>query len=682
MRRRAAVVLLCGTAWAAPLAGQQWDSPQATQLVERAIARRSEALADTGLADYAARAHGFVFFLGQLGEGLAEPPRLIKADQLELEVFWRAPDRVRQRILGWRDRPYLPTDIAYHRDHLGIVMNNFANAIRLGEGDEVRDVPHPLAPDAAGNYEYALVDSLEIRLPDRAIRVYELRVRPRDFSQPRLVGSVYVDVTYGDLVRMTFNFTRAAYRDEQLEDISVAIENSLWGGRFWLPVRQEIEIRRRATWMDFPARGIIRGRWEIDGYRFNQGLADEVFRGGPEIVAAPEAARAQFPWADSLEYAVRDIGSPGRLIDFAAVRAQATAIARGHVLTRLRRTQPGAGSLSDIVHVNRVEGLALGMGFIRRSADEANELRLYAGTATATKLLTLGARGSLRRGAVTTQLALLREVRDMGDAPVISRAVNSLGAQEFGADFGDYYLATGAEAGLTRALGGRTSLGFTLGYLRVDSLVARYRWSRGGFDRPNPGADAGDYSLARLVLRRQSGSFATERELAGRLEVEVATGERRYARSYGELRWQLPAGEQRFIVRLAGGAATRELPRHRAYVLGGRGTLLGEPFRSRAGRAMAWGAVEWQLPVAVPEIPLGTYGGTGRTATLAPWVAAGWTGGRVADHPAPVSRGPDAAVGLGLSLFHDLLRLDVGLGLGSGDVRGALDVSRLFWDIL
>src|SRR3989454_11106384 len=105
---------------------------------------RTRAAADTALRDYKAQAHGFLFFLGQFGEGLADPPRLVKADQLELEVYWKAPASSKQRVVGWRDRAELPTDINYHRDHLGIVQNNFGAAIRLGEGDEGRDLPHPL----------------------------------------------------------------------------------------------------------------------------------------------------------------------------------------------------------------------------------------------------------------------------------------------------------------------------------------------------------------------------------------------------------------------------------------------------------------------------------------------------------------------------------------------------------
>ncbi|MEK6610422.1 MAG: hypothetical protein AABZ35_05845 [Gemmatimonadota bacterium] len=664
-----------------PLAAQAWDSPTSRALVARAIARRAETLADTGLSDFSARAHGFVFFLGQIGEGLSEPPRLIKADQLELEVYWRAPNRSKQRIIGWRDRKDLPTDINYHRDHLGIVLNNFADRIRLGEGDEVRDVPHPLSGNGPELYEFALVDSLAVQLPDREIRVYELRVRPRDFRSPRIVGSVFLDVALGDLVRMTFNFTRSSYLDSQLEDISVVIENSLWGGRFWLPLRQEIEIRRRATWLDFPARGIIRGRFEIDRYRFNQGLADSLFRAGSEIVVAPPGVRDAFPWRDSLGEEIREIARPARLADFAAVRAEATAIAMGHALSGLRRTQLAGSAISDFVHVNRVEGLAVGVGGTLRARDEATELRLRAGAATATGLFTGAVTLAVRHGPYAWRIGATREVRDIGDMPVISRAMNSVLAQEAGADYGDYYLAGGGEASVTRAVTGRTALRLAVGYDRIDSLATSATWSRGAY-RSNPGVAEGEWTYARLGLRRQSHSFATVSELSGRAEVEGGSGPQDYVRAFGELRWRMPAGSGWLLVRASGGAATRDLPPHRVLVLGGRGTLLGEPFRARSGKRAAWTAVEWQLPVNIPEIPLGSFAGTGRTLTVAPFLALGWVDGRIPGFPGTPSRGVEPSLGLGFGWLHDLVRVDVGYGVRSGRFAGALDVSRDFWDIL
>src|SRR5690242_10906840 len=186
----------------AALPAQAWNDEAALALARRAIARRSRVAADTALRDYKAQAHGFLFFLGQFGEGLLEPPRLIKADELALEVYWKAPGLSKQRIVGWRDQAELPTDNVYHRDHLGIVQNNFGDVIRLGEGDEVLDVPHPLSAAGPMVYDFALADTVTLAMPAGAVQVIGLKVRPKDFTQPRIVGTLYVDARTADLVRM------------------------------------------------------------------------------------------------------------------------------------------------------------------------------------------------------------------------------------------------------------------------------------------------------------------------------------------------------------------------------------------------------------------------------------------------------------------------------------------------
>ncbi len=241
------VLLLAVTLLAGPLAAQEWNTPEAATLVRRAVERRLEAETDSGLTAYRARAHGFVFFLAQVGDGFREPPRLVKADELDVEVYWRAPGRSKQVILGWRDGSFLPTDISYHRDHLGIVTNNFGHLIRLGEGDEVRDAIHPLSPQGLTLYDYALQDSIRIRSGPEVLTVLEVLARPRDPKRPLVVGTLYIDAATAELVRFRFSFTRAAYRERGLEDITVVLENALHEGRYWLPFRQEIEIRRRTT---------------------------------------------------------------------------------------------------------------------------------------------------------------------------------------------------------------------------------------------------------------------------------------------------------------------------------------------------------------------------------------------------------------------------------------------------
>src|SRR5688500_7831520 len=277
-----------------PVVAQTWNDPRTLALVARATERRAQQLADTGLVDYKASARGYLTFLAQLGEGFPEPPKIVKADELALEVYWRAPNLSKQRIVGRRDTLLLPTDISYHRDHLGIVQNNFPDIIRLGDGDEVSDVPHPLSRRGAGEYDFAITDSLAIRLATRSVEAYRVSVRPRDDRQPRVIGAVFIDRATGEVLRMAFSFTRAAFLDKQLENISIFIENVLIEGRYWLPSRQEIEIVRTGSWLDYPARGIIRGRWEVSDYVVNQGIPVGFFR-GPEIVQVLPAQLEQHP---------------------------------------------------------------------------------------------------------------------------------------------------------------------------------------------------------------------------------------------------------------------------------------------------------------------------------------------------------------------------------------------------
>ncbi|HET7200586.1 MAG TPA: hypothetical protein VFI80_07235, partial [Burkholderiales bacterium] len=323
-----------------------WNDSTTRALVEQATRLRAAQLADTGLTDYRAEAHGYLTFLAQVGQGFTEPPRIVKADELALEVYWKAPGLSKQRIIGRRDTLLLPTDIAYHRDHLGIVQNNFPNIIRLGEGDEVRDVPHPLSAIGLTQYDFAIADSLRIQLPGRTVNVYEVRVRPKDDRQPRVVGAVYIDRSEGQVVRMALSFTRAALLDNQLEDVSIVLENRLVGTRFWLPSRQEIEIRRTGTWLDYPVRGIIRGRWEIGEYKINQGVPYSMF-GGPEIVQAPPNEQKQHVWStprvlDSLPPDVRAVTDA----DVRRVQEEARSLVRASALQRAHTAAVSARGLS------------------------------------------------------------------------------------------------------------------------------------------------------------------------------------------------------------------------------------------------------------------------------------------------------------------------------------------------
>src|SRR2546423_1903287 len=426
----------------APAAAQAWNSDAALALARRAVLRRGGAVADSSLHDYKAQAHGFLFFLGAFGQGLADPPRLVKADQLELEVYWRAPASSKQRVIGWRDQTQLPTDINYHRDHLGIIQNNFGAAMRLGEGDEVRDVPHPLSPAGPDIYDFALGDTTTIMLPEREVRVVTLRVRPKDFGLPRIVGTLYLDAETADLVRMAFNFTPRSYLDAELEDVSIVLDNALWERRYWLPYRQEIEIRRRATWLDVPVPRIIRAPWGVDGYVLNLGLANSWFA-GDEITFLPKAGRDSFAWRGPLGAALQDSAEPVRQNDLERVRAEVEQIAGRRVLTGLKGRRLGVRGVSDLLHANRVEGLAVGAGVVVRGGGERRELRGRASYGFADHRANGALSAVDRQGRSALDLSVYREVRDVGDVAVIAPLFNSFSSQEFRHDFQHHYLADG-----------------------------------------------------------------------------------------------------------------------------------------------------------------------------------------------------------------------------------------------
>jgi hypothetical protein len=681
MLHRALLALSLAVALPVGARAQDWNTDAAEALVARGIAQRAVRQADTTLQDFRVQARGFVFFLAQLAEGLREPPRLVKSDQLVLQVYWKAPDRSKQVILGWRDRADLPTDIQYHRDHLGIVQNNFSDRIRLGEGEEVRDIVHPLAVDGPQLYDYALTDSVTLYLPDRAVRVKKVLVRPKDFSQPRIVGSLYFDVETADVVIFQFSFTRSAYLDDTLEDITILLENGLFDERYWLPYRQEVEIRRRTQWLDLPARGIIRGRWEIEGYQFNVGLPDALFRGS-EIVAAPKAVRDSFVWDEPLHAAIQEVAGPVMTVDLEEVREQITETAGAAAMSGLAAARLSVGSISDLLHFNRVEGLAPGIGTVLRSSGKTTELAVWGSVGIADERVKGRLSLSHRIGGLTLRARAAREIRDLADEPAISPLLNTVLAQEAGNDYGDYTLLNEAVGTVQLDFGVLGGVGLEVGVQHSETVAVAATPARGTF-RPNPPLGIGTIGVARLTLERRSPVLAVRNGVSGAVTIEGGSGEdRRYLRLHGSGHAHVSLGDTRVVVRASGGWGSADVPPYRTFVLGGRGTLVGEEFRRWGGRHAVLGHVEWQLPVPMPAVPLGPVVDTGRRLILSPFLGVGWAGGAVQGLPWQPSSGVRPVAGLGVEWFHRFFRIDLGVGLRDGDVSVVFDVTRDLWDIL
>lgn len=687
----AAMFFLAGSVTPAPGFAQQWNDPRSRALVEEATGRRALQLADTGLVDYSAKAKGFVTFLAQLGEGFTEPPKIIRADELALEIFWRAPNLSKQRVFARRDTLLMPTDIQYHRDHLGIIQNNFPSIIRLGDGDEVQDVPHPLSAIGLQEYDFAIRDSLQIRLGPRSLNVYEVRVRPRDPRLPRAVGAVFIDVESHDVVRMAFSFTRAALKDKDLDDVSVVLENGLFEGRFWLPRRQEIEIRRSGTWLDFPARGIIRGRWEICCYVVNKGIDPRVFAGQEiEIPRSAYTNRAAFTGKilDSLPPDVRAVTDE----DVRKVQDEARALVREQALARTRRTGPAGRNVSDFVQFNRVEGLAVGAGILAR---------LGGGFSLPAKgrfgFSDHEAKGSValrfeRASGAAIQVSAYRNYREVSEEAERSRVINSFAAQEFGSDYSDPVDARGGSV-LFRAPAVRSvipSLEVSSERQRALSLHARtvfgkfeptlpadsVRETRAllAFDRPNRvgmfGFEVGGRLDAELIKWKSEGCCVAEDGTLGRFSVSVNL--------------EKPLGENRLVLHsfagtISGGGA---VPYQNLFFLGGPITAPGYDFHSLTGSSALSQRFEFRFPVSVPAVTLGRYGRTPAAATLAPYFNIAGISGAKSVHALATPAGWYPSVGVAFLPLFDLMRFDVARGLHNGRWTFSFDITRDLWSIL
>lgn len=667
-------VLAQGATAAAP-ADSGWNSPRALDIARRAVAARRHAYSDSSLRSFRADVQGHVYFFGEF-QGQRE---LVRADQIALHVLWEAPDRAFQTIVGRRYEKRLPTNINYHIDHLSLVLDNFGDRIRLGEGQEVRDVPHPAGSVALDYYEYRLVDSLEIRIQTELTRVYRLQVRPTDPLLPGVVGTLFVDRETGALARLAATFTGASYLDEDLDYISVDLKSGRWEGRYWLPVEQEVEIRREVSWLSFPVGGVIRTRLRVHDYWINEPGRVRLARGARVGTAPARALAAYDEWREPLYGGPID---PSERSDepLDRLRQRARELVSPGALLGTSPLQLHLPDVSSGLRARRAEGLLVGGGVAFRP-DEQTGLRFWAGYPFARERPQLAAEGSRAAGPLDLTLNLfLDRFSDIG-FPAASGVISTLGHGFEGEDYTDPYFESGGtlEAALS-AGAGRWSLGVTVARHRSASLAVDPRSSIGGTFRPVRSITEGTLTAVHAGLAQLLGhglgaiwtlDFRAEAGLAGpgdfgfsRLLVEVEADGEQPGSPWG---WTAVG-----MSGLGGGT----LPAQRLFLLGGRGTVPGYSFRAWGGDRVAYVAGRVSRELVAPWLSvrlLGAWGTTGR--------------GRAGEAAATTlgvgeSGGGRFSVGAGLGIFYDIVRLDLMRGLRGGDWVLMLSLKRALWPVL
>jgi hypothetical protein len=136
-------------------------------------------------------------------------------------------------------------------------------------------------------------------------------------------------------------------------------------------------------------------------------------------------------------------------------------------------------------------------------------------------------------------------------------------------------------------------------------------------------------------------------------------------------------GDAELAVEASAGSALGDLPRQELYLLGGRGTLPGQPFRAFGGDRFALLRATASREVLGPVL---------RARAFA---AAGWTGVGEAGAEALSAWGARAApdgrfgIGAGVGLFFDIIRIDAARGVGpDGRWELIVEANPSFWDFL
>jgi hypothetical protein len=644
--RAAILLIVAAAALSSPVTAQTraWNDARVLRLVERSMQHRQSVAVDSAFRNYQAPAEGFVYFFVERPEPAERV--LVKADQIALDVYWQAPDQTRQTIVGERDEKLLPTRIRYHLDHLTIVQDDFGDYIRLGDGDEVGAVLHPMAPTGINHYDFQLRDSLSLTHSDgqSEVRVYEILVRPKDVDAPGFVGAIFVDRDRAAIVRMNFSFTAASYVDDTLDYIRISLDNSLWLGEYWLPYRQETEIRRETPFLDFMAGSVIRQRFRVGPYDFNVDIPPVIFRGGAVGAVSPNR-RAQFEFDRGLFDDLEDSGGLRPSVAIQEVEEQVKEAVAESVLNGLPSLRFHGAGISDFARYNRAEGFYLGAGAALQ-APVGTEVRVTGGYGfgreRGSATLSLRRRGS---APTPTLHASFEEALDFGGFPGATRLENSMTTASGDKDYLDPFFRSGL------------ALGYEWGEDRTWSFEARWEEHLGGTDVLSIDPDSERRAVrsieeGQLLAARLGGLFGLRGGRSLSTTAEVGRFEARTVLSAtAEANVPVTGDGWSGHLMLAAGATSSNAPPQQLALLGGRHTLPGHEYRLFVGNLYWLGRAEATVPVYAPWLGIRAFVAAGTTHL---------TGTPPADWLARDSQGLRGTAGLGLSIGWDMMRVDVG----------------------
>lgn len=683
--KRAALLWLL-TAGVPALAAQTsdgWNGPRVTELIQRGADIRMRPVMDSLLQHYTARADGYVYFFVDRGDGSELIP--LRVDQVSLDLFWQAPNQTRQIVQAQRLEKLMPIkDFNYYVDRLTVIQNGFGNEIRVGEGRDVRGVPHPVSPVGMGVYDYLLTDSLTLRLPadPDPIRVYQVEVRPKNPERPRFVGFVYLDRGTGSIVRLDFTFTPASYIDRRNERIRVTLEHSLWDRRFWLPFRQEVEVRRQIPELDLGLSTVIRGELQVSGYDFETPLPADLFR-GPAVVFNPNRFSNTSRFRDDLYDGMEEQGlaiPEGGPPTIEELEEQVRDLVRDQYLSGLPPVRPYIPNVSSIFRANRAEGAFAGAG-ASGGLGRFTRVEGYGGYAFGAEQAEATLRFQRRLDGPGARLRVegyLNSPQDIGGIPTVSGVVNTGAALFFGEDYQDLVFRSGASVTLSRPIGSAWRGEF--GVRVEDHESPSLEWTSspvGGADafRPVlPISEGTFWSVSGKVERRRADVLGWTTKFTLDLEGGALSDDG-FGRAILSLSGSRRSRDFRTLSRIdfQAGTSVGDPPLQRLFLIGGRHILPGHSYRRFGGKSFARMGGSVSRTVLPGWVGIRVFGAVAVVGDLPASALAVWG--------VQETRGPASGFGLGLDLVHGTVQLDVGHGFGRG-VEMIISTNPALWGFL
>jgi len=311
-------------------------------------ARTARIVQDSSLLSYDAKVRQRISV--QVGIGKFGRDRLVYRQESASRVQWQRGSGVHVEMTGARVAIPAIGGMKDERDALqDVVTDDDMSPIPYVPGSETlwigdlsartevneRDLVNPIAGGSEAYYTYALGDSLSFRLPDgQTIRLRELRVRPRAAKPNLVVGSLWVDVSTGQLVRAAYRlavpvtatfsvesdsgkkpskaakavmFTMQSLVSPMTAQLSgVVVEYGLFQGRYWLPRSQSAEGVATMMFARVPLKlensfnyASVNAQLGLAAVKIDTTIRDDVPRPTPPPPGL--AAEAQKRWRDSTQ---------------------------------------------------------------------------------------------------------------------------------------------------------------------------------------------------------------------------------------------------------------------------------------------------------------------------------------------------------------------------------------------